>query len=552
MSIQIGKNALNASQLALDTVGRNITHANDPSYARQRVHVTSTHHGNLLNRIEAAVSFSLEKDILRETSTLGYYTTQSEILNKLETSINELSDSDISSALDDFYQSLEKLSLNPHDVPLRQTVLESSQKVSDIFRLVSGSIENIEDAVDREIGDSASIVNDILSRIADQNLEIVKREGGVDDNPANELRTTRRELVNQLSQLMNVTSTELSNGSVLLQSDGRTLVFHGETRGVYVDSTDGINRLRYTGDNSYVDPSGGSLGGLISGRADIIEPMRDDLDELAREFAWQINKIHNTGRGLTGMTELTSYTKVDPNFIDESLDIAIVNQSSLGNNFKPQNGVLTIEVYNEITGSTEDFTIDITLLGDDTMSLMDLNDEIQQVDHLNASIDNVGHISIEADSGYSFFFKEDTSDVTSFLGFNNFFNGAEAGTLEVNEILLDDPQLFAAGKSASPGDNTNLMGMINTRDDELKSGFTLNQTYESYVSEVATQTGRMSSLLDNQERIVADVEMRRQTYSGVNLDEEAAALLQYQQMYGAAAQYISIQNQLFTFLMNTI
>ena len=43
-----------------------------------------------------------------------------------------------------------------------------------------------------------------------------------------------------------------------------------------------------------------------------------------------------------------------------------------------------------------------------------------------------------------------------------------------------------------------------------------------------------------------------QSVTGVNLDEEAASLLQWQQAYQAAAQALSIGNTLFTTLIDSV
>jgi len=552
MSFQIGKTALNNSQVALDVVGKNIAHANDPNYTRQRVQITNTYKGNVINRIEHAVNESLEKDLVREQGVLGFYTKQEEILVKIENNINELSENDLSTVLDEFYNSMEQLSLNPHDSPLRRSVVEASQKVSDVFRLIDTGLKNIEDQVDREIGDYAGEVNHLLERIAVLNLEVARREGGVNDNPAVDIRDARRELINELSEIINITATELSNGSLLVQSEGRTLVFQGESRGIYVDDSDGQNMLRYSSDNSYVNPSYGTLGGLIQGRDQLLAGKQEDLDELAREFAWQINKVHNTGRGLNGLTNVTAQTKVSINFIDDPLDEAVVDQFSIGTKYKPQNGSMTFQVQNETTGSIEQIDIAISMLGEDKMSLEDFRDAVSQIDHLDASIDTYGRLSIKSDNGYSFFISEDTSEVSAFLGLNNFFNGNSAGNIEVSDALINDVQLLAAGKSDAAGDNDNLSEMINTRSVDLGQGFTFFQTYQSFVSDVATQVNRVSSLRDNQDRILNDVAERRNAFSGVNLDEEAANLLRFQQSYQAAAEYISVQNRLMDILFQAL
>ncbi|MBW6477628.1 MAG: flagellar hook-associated protein FlgK, partial [Chromatiales bacterium] len=63
------------------------------------------------------------------------------------------------------------------------------------------------------------------------------------------------------------------------------------------------------------------------------------------------------------------------------------------------------------------------------------------------------------------------------------------------------------------------------------------QTHQAEINKAATST------LRNQ------AEMAMQSVSGVNLDEEAANLIKFQQAYQANAQIISIANQLFQTLL---
>lgn len=552
MSISIGKTALQLNETALNTVGKNISHANDPSYTRQRVHTTSTSQGFIINRVEQVVNESLEKDILREKSKLGLLSTKSDILDQIENSINELTDNDLSSVLDEFYNSLEQLSLNPHDVPLRQTVIQSAQKVTDMFHLVSSNYNNLEDSVDQQIGDTSLVINSLLTQIADVNLEVAKREGGATPSPANDLRDTRRALLSELSELIDINTSELSNGTTLVTSNGRTLVFQGETRKTYIDRTNGQNEVRFVGDNAFVKPDGGSLGGLIYGRDTLLKNKKSELDTLAATFAWEINKIQNTGRGLDGVSKMTAQTQVSPNYISTALDSVVVDALSLGNQFKAQNGAMTFSIRNDASGQEDTFTIDVTLVGDNKSTLTSIKNEISQITNLDASIDNFGRLIIDSDEGYSFFIKEDTSNLSSFLGLNNFFDGNSASSLSINEDLNTNPSLFAAAKSAAPGDNSNLTLMIQTKSTDIGNNTTLFQSYENYVSSVATEAGSIKALEENQERILVDVQTKRDEISGVNLDEAAANLLKYQKAYQAAAQYISIQNQLLDLLFSSV
>jgi flagellar hook-associated protein 1 len=552
MSLNIGKTALNNSQIALDLVGKNIAHANDENYTRQRLHITSTFDGNVVNRIEQAVSESLQRDLVREQGQLGFLEKQGEILTQIEDSINELTDADLSSTLDSYYEALEKLSLDPHDAALRRTAVEASIQVTDVFNSISSSLKNIAERVDREIGDHAEEINTLLTQISELNIEVARREGATHDNPAVDIRDRRQELVNELSGMMNITTTELSNGSLLLQSDGRTLVFHGESRGVYIDRSDGTTRLRYNGDHSFVEPKGGTLGGLVQGRNNIVNAKQEDVDNLAAEFIWLNNRVHNSGRGSEGLTNITSDTKVSPNFIDNPLDEIIVDSLSIGNHFKPQNGNMKLEVRNEVSGETLTSTVSVTLVGDDKTSLQDLADQITQIEQLDASVDRLGRLQISSSDGYTFFIKEDSSNVSAFLGLNNLFDGQDAGSIGVNEDIIDTPSKLAVAQSESPGDNSNLLELIASKETLLSDGRAFSDHYEDLVSDVASESGRIQSLKSNQERILADVTERRNAFSGVNLDEEAANLLRYQQSYQAAAQYITVQNRLMDILFQAI
>ena len=77
-------------------------------------------------------------------------------------------------------------------------------------------------------------------------------------------------------------------------------------------------------------------------------------------------------------------------------------------------------------------------------------------------------------------------------------------------------------------------------------------TYQTFESDVASQVSRFFSLKENQDRILADVAEFRNEFSGVNLDEEAANLLRFQQSYQAAAEYISVQNRLLELLFQIV
>jgi flagellar hook-associated protein 1 FlgK len=106
----------------------------------------------------------------------------------------------------------------------------------------------------------------------------------------------------------------------------------------------------------------------------------------------------------------------------------------------------------------------------------------------------------------------------------------------------------------SSGDNTNALALAGVADRALLSGGrnTLSAANSVLVSKVGSQASQASTQLDAQTALSTQTQAERDSVSGVNLDEEAADLIRYQQAYQAAAQVVSTANSLFDSLLSAI
>lgn len=103
------------------------------------------------------------------------------------------------------------------------------------------------------------------------------------------------------------------------------------------------------------------------------------------------------------------------------------------------------------------------------------------------------------------------------------------------------------------GDNRNLLAMTALQDAFLVRGEeTFHGSYNSLLSEVSTETRHMQIAHEANVTLLEDAQAQREAVSGVNLDEEAANLLRFQQAYQAAAQVISTSSTLFDTLLNAV
>jgi flagellar hook-associated protein 1 FlgK len=101
------------------------------------------------------------------------------------------------------------------------------------------------------------------------------------------------------------------------------------------------------------------------------------------------------------------------------------------------------------------------------------------------------------------------------------------------------------------GDNRNALALAATQDAAVLAGGTqsVGQSYSELVATVGSRTRQAESTAEAQTVVLQGAETRRLQESGVDLDEEAAELIRYQQAYQAAAEIISAANTLFDTLL---
>ena len=134
-----------------------------------------------------------------------------------------------------------------------------------------------------------------------------------------------------------------------------------------------------------------------------------------------------------------------------------------------------------------------------------------------------------------------------------FFAGLDSSDIVVDAAVVADPSLVAAAAVVgAPGDNANAHAMADLQ-------FALNlvgatQTYDAFYTSLVTELGvgarDTMALMESQQQVITRVEQMRQSVSGVNLDEEMVALVQYQRAYEAAAQIISKIDEMLDLLIN--
>lgn len=107
--------------------------------------------------------------------------------------------------------------------------------------------------------------------------------------------------------------------------------------------------------------------------------------------------------------------------------------------------------------------------------------------------------------------------------------------------------------SDAASDNRNALELIQVESKKLLSGgnASLSQAYGSLVEEVGIETASAKINRDAAEQVLQQTEELRNSISGVNLDEEAADLIRFEQMFSANAQVISVARDVFDRLISS-
>lgn len=132
------------------------------------------------------------------------------------------------------------------------------------------------------------------------------------------------------------------------------------------------------------------------------------------------------------------------------------------------------------------------------------------------------------------------------------------GTTGVSFTAAETPQagdMFTIENNfGATGDNNNALSMSELQHQPLLAGGadTFQETYGGMVAQVGSMQRQGQANLDLETSLLQQAESYKDSVTGVNLDEEAANLMRYQQSYQAAAQLVKISEEMFQTLMNSL
>lgn len=548
-SIQLARTALQADQIALQVAGQNIANANTPGYIREAVILrpaATVRQGDLLLGLGVQVDSVVQKiDKFLEERLRGAVSDQSssqtlqDFYGQLEGVVGELGDNSLSNSLNTFFNSISEVLNQPESVSIRNMAVLQGESLAEQVVRIDNNVQKLRSDANDRIEKMADDINRLVKEVRDLNVRIAETEGGsISKSDAVGLRDQRLNALESLAQLVNIRCVEQQGGAINVYTGGDYLVIEGSARTVSVSETTDrgmtVSNIKLDATDAPLDPTSGELRGLLDARDKALGGFLDQLDGFASTLAMEFNRIYASGQGLKGYQELTSQSSVDD--VDQPLN-------ATGLKFPPENGSFQILVRSQKTGLTQttDVNVDLNGLGHDT-TLNDLVERLNKIDGITASTTLDRKLTLASTSAdQEFSFANDTSGILTALGLNTFFTGSNGRDLAVNATVKADPATFAASGGGIGADTATATKLAQFLDLPLASqgGSSLSVLYDRLTSDTTQASTVAKAVADGANTYETTLRAQKNATSGVNLDEEAVTMLEFQKAFQASARYIS-------------
>ena len=205
------------------------------------------------------------------------------------------------------------------------------------------------------------------------------------------------------------------------------------------------------------------------------------------------------------------------------------------------NGTLTLTVTNSVSESVTTLNIGSGYAAGDKLDVGNgINISLSTGDLVNGD-----SFSIDA------FADTDTSGLLAVVGINCFFSGSSAADIAVCSDIIDSPGRIATALGASLTDNMNALRLAGLKDMAASSlnGMTCSEFYRRLIADIGQEVSIKKTRQDNLEIMIRNLANRQSEISGVNVNDEAAQILIFEQMFQAMAKYLTtIQTSISTMM----
>jgi flagellar hook-associated protein 1 FlgK len=564
MLMNIGRGALLAQQKGLDVTGHNIANVNTPGYTRQALVLQSSENTSL-GRVKLGYGVNADsvtqafdrfstKSINQKTSSLAEYETEKSTLDYVQGLFNEETENGLNKVTADFWNAWQDLSNNPAGMAERTALLEKAQNMVQQFQGIRNGLTQIKDEMNLNLRGGIEEINTLNEQIAKLNERIVETESG--GTKSNDLRDQRNNLIQNLSQLTDISYLEKDNGALTVMTKSGIGLVEGNLYWTLSQQGDNIYWNNITSDVSN-QLTGGKIGAWLDLRDNILPQYMANMDELAGTMIYEVNKLHYDGYTMDGSTHKYFF------------DNTSMGDVGYGAGWGGTSTVLAGGVYSGNADKTFTFTIDGLggpyTVGTDIFSV-DWTDGVNN-GTINVTATNYENLSVRDGVRIDFGVGDLVDGDTFSISVQD--NADAAKTIALSSDVADTPSNIAASQSSDPtetGNNQNALAIQALSDEQVstkkwtyqnRGGIqsstnqfgTMDEYYNVLVGDIGMLTDEAGQNQNFYETMINQLNDLRDSVSGVSLDEEMINMMKYQYAYIAASKLVNASDAMLQALM---
>ncbi|WMT19806.1 flagellar hook-associated protein FlgK [Parageobacillus toebii] len=516
--LEVAKRGMFTQQSALYVTGHNIANANTPGYSRQRVNFVQTEPyppasmnrpqipgqmgtGVTAGSVQRIRDSFLDYQYRNEANKLGYWSTRSEAIAKMEDIMNEPSEFGLGKAMTQFWESLQDLSVNPENEGARAVVRQRGVAVAESFNYLYNSLSQIRTDLGQEIKTGLLEVNSILKQISELNDQIkaIEPNGYL----PNDLYDKRDALVDELSKFFHVQVEPVpSGGNALDIAEGiyEISLVNQDGSTVKIVTKDGYSKLSVDPPvdsvNDPTNPNGFVSGVKIEGSAISISP-----DILASGKIKSLIESYGYGSDQNNVKGYYPDMLADLDKMAYTFATMFNAQHREGYDLNNSNGVdfFEMNVSDNTTGKGAAASIKVS----------------------DVIMSDLGKIAASSKSGES-------------------GNGNNALYLS----MIKDVQITNGSAALPSGSGTTVSVPI--------TGGTVQTFYQGLIGKIGVDGQQAERMKTNAETLATSVDNNRQSVSSVSLDEEMTNMIKFQHAYNAAARMITAIDEMLDKIINNM
>jgi flagellar hook-associated protein 1 len=533
----VGASGLAAAYAAINSTSNNIANVNTPGYSRQNTVQTTmpgqfsgggfVGRGVAVESIRRAFDAQVNGQVQFTQAQSSEAATQSGLMRAVD-KLFAADDVGVGNALDNFFSSLTQASSRPGDMASRAAVISSGQQLASRLNQASSQLDEQGRNVDLSIRATLTQINSLAQKIGRLNDAISLAQGS--GQTPNDLLDQRDEVLRQLNTQVGVSTLEQSDGSLnVFLSSGAALVVGNTpaTMTISFDPADPQKQLvGLSSTNAGVASNlqltaaslnGGALAGQMKFRDINLVDAKNELGRLANAVVNTFNAVHAAGTNMNGTSGQPLFTLPAPVAFPSSLNTG--------------SGAVSVSIATASSLQPSDYRIDydgsqytITRLQDGTKST---------AASMPVTLDGIAiTLTGTPAAGDSFQLQP--------------VRNAAAGI----KLAFTDPRALAFGLSNASGDNRNALALAAVAEQATLGGLTFSQAFGEISAKVGTTTQGLEISASIADKLLTQARSEQSSVSGVNLDEEAAKLIRYQQAYQASAKVIATAQTLFQTLLD--